>query len=152
MSASNNNAFLIGVGCWLLAASVLVYGYSSVVVSSITLPIQMPTVNTFEDVVAHPDISLIVRTDTYIGSLVNTVKLRLIHCLDINGKSEVSFSIEHRRTSVQGPSRKGHEAARINWQRGRNQLDETSTYGKIRLSFCEFLSHLHCMQLNCLVN
>lgn len=33
----------------------------------------MPTVNSLEDVVSHPDVSLIVRTDTYIGSLVNTV-------------------------------------------------------------------------------
>lgn len=65
--------FIVGVGSWLLAASVLVYGYSSIVVSSITLPNQMPTVNSFEDVVSHPDISLIIRTDTFIGSLINTV-------------------------------------------------------------------------------
>lgn len=71
--SESNVPFLVGVGSWLLAASVLVYGYSSIVVSSITLPNQMPTVNSLEDVVSHPDVSLIVRTDTYIGSLVNTV-------------------------------------------------------------------------------
>lgn len=68
-------SFIIGVGCWLLGASVLVYGYSSIVVSSITLPNQMPAVNTLEDVAAHPDVSLIIRTDTYIGIVINLVKV-----------------------------------------------------------------------------
>lgn len=68
------SSFLIAAGCWLLGASILVYGYCSLVVSAITLPIKLPSVNTFEDVLAHPDISLILRTDTYLGNAINMVE------------------------------------------------------------------------------
>lgn len=70
-------SILTAVGCWLLGAAVLVYGYSSVLVSSITIPKQMPSINTLEDVLSHPDISLIIRTDTYIGDAINIVNAYL---------------------------------------------------------------------------
>lgn len=53
------------------------YGYSSIVVSSITLPKQLPAVDSLEDVVAHPEISLIIRTDTAIGHDINSVILQI---------------------------------------------------------------------------
>lgn len=78
--SESKTSFMIAVTGWLLAASVLVYSYSSIVVSSITLPRQMPAVNSFEDVVTHPDVSLIVRTDTAIGNVINSVGPRTVCC------------------------------------------------------------------------
>lgn len=65
-------SFAICVGCWLLGASVIVYGYSSIVVSSLTVAKALKTVNSLEDFLApeHKDVLLLLRTDQFVGPYV----------------------------------------------------------------------------------
>ena len=63
----NQHSFRILIGGWLLAAMVLVNSYSSIVVSSLTLPKMKPAVNSFEDLAANNEVSLILREDLVVG-------------------------------------------------------------------------------------
>ena len=56
-------SFRILAGCWLLAALVLVNSYSSIVVSSLTLPQMKPTIESFEDLAASEEVSIVLRKD-----------------------------------------------------------------------------------------
>ena len=69
------HSFRILVGCWLLATSVLVYGYSSIVVSALTVPKLKPAINTFEDLAANSDVGLILRGDMVVGQQVLVRKI-----------------------------------------------------------------------------
>lgn len=64
------HSFRILAGCWLLATSVLVYGYSSTVVAALTVPKMKPAVNTFEDLVESQDVSLLIRGDLVVGQQI----------------------------------------------------------------------------------
>lgn len=67
---TNVTSFLICVTFWQIGASILVYSYSCIVVSSITVPTMKPAINSFEDVVASPEVSLLIRTDVVIGQRI----------------------------------------------------------------------------------
>ena len=51
----------------LLASLVLVNSYSSIVMSSLTVPIKNPPVNSLEDLVERKDVSLIINKNLAIG-------------------------------------------------------------------------------------
>jgi ionotropic glutamate receptor len=48
------------MGAWLLAAMVLVNSYSGTVVSYLTAPKMMPSINTLEDLAASEDVGVVV--------------------------------------------------------------------------------------------
>ena len=66
----NQHSFRILIGGWLLAAMVLVNSYSSIVVSSLTLPKMKAAVNSFEDLAVNNEVFLILRGDTIIGQKI----------------------------------------------------------------------------------
>lgn len=55
------------VSFWLLGVSVLVYVYSSIVITSLAVPTLNPSVNSFEDLLKINDVALLLRTDLYWG-------------------------------------------------------------------------------------
>lgn len=59
--------FALFVSFWLLGISVLVYGYTCVVVSSLTVPKLNPAINSFEDLVKNTEVAPLLRTDLYWG-------------------------------------------------------------------------------------
>lgn len=62
-SPFTKHSFRILAGCWLLAALVLVNSYSSIVVSSLTLPKMKPAIESFEDLAASEEVTIVLRTD-----------------------------------------------------------------------------------------
>lgn len=52
---------------WLLIATVLVNSYSSTIISYLTVPRMKPPINTFEDLAASQDVSLVLLADNVIG-------------------------------------------------------------------------------------
>lgn len=67
---TDNLPFTLFVSFWLLGVSVLVYGYTCLVVSSITAPKLDPAVNSFEDLVKSKDVLPLFRTDLYWGKRI----------------------------------------------------------------------------------
>lgn len=63
-------SFLFCTIVWLAGASILVYSYSCVVVSSLTVPKMKPTVNSFQDLVASKEVSILIRSDVVMGQLM----------------------------------------------------------------------------------
>ena len=55
---------------WLLCATVLVLSYSSMVISSLTVPKMKPTINSFEDLAASQDVGVVLRHDVSIGEQI----------------------------------------------------------------------------------
>lgn len=55
------------IGMWLLIATVLVNSYSSTIISYLTVPRMKPPINTFEDLAASQDVSLVLLADNVIG-------------------------------------------------------------------------------------
>ncbi len=53
-----------------MGAMVLVNSYSSIVISSLTVPKMMPPIETLEDLAASKDVQIIVRHDTLIGEQI----------------------------------------------------------------------------------
>lgn len=64
------HSFRILAGCWLLAGLVLVNSYSSIVVSSLTVPTMKPAVNSFEDLITNEEVTMILRKDLAISGLI----------------------------------------------------------------------------------
>lgn len=60
-------SFRILVGVWLLIATVLVNVYSSTVIAYLTVPRTKPSIKTFEDLAASPDVSILLRAETLIA-------------------------------------------------------------------------------------
>lgn len=63
-------SFRILAGGLLLASLVLVNSYSSIVMSSLTVPIRNPAVNSLQDLVDNKDVSLIIQKDVIIGTII----------------------------------------------------------------------------------
>jgi hypothetical protein len=61
--------FKIIIGSWLLAAMVLEKCYSGTVVSYLTAPRMIPSINNFEDLTASEDVGVLV-IDNYRGAFV----------------------------------------------------------------------------------
>lgn len=57
------NSLTLLVAFWLLGISVLIFSYSSIVVSSLTAPRLKPSINSYEDLAASKEVTLIIRTD-----------------------------------------------------------------------------------------
>jgi hypothetical protein len=55
-------------------ATVLVNSYSGTIVSSLTVPKMKPQINTFEDVAASNDVSLIIKPDVIIGQQMLVIR------------------------------------------------------------------------------
>lgn len=72
--AVSHFSFRILVGGWLLVATVLVNSYSGTIVSSLTVPKMKPQINTFEDVAASNDVSLIIKPDVIIGQQMLVIR------------------------------------------------------------------------------
>lgn len=64
---ANCVSFIVFVSFWILGVSVLVYGYISVIMSSLTVPLFDPAVNSFEDLVKSKDVAPLLRIDMYFG-------------------------------------------------------------------------------------
>jgi len=68
-----------------LGAMVLVNSYSSIVISSLTVPKMVPPIETMEDLAASKDVEIIIRHDTLIGEQIlvsqkrNKTKVKLDH-------------------------------------------------------------------------
>lgn len=58
-------SFRILVGSWLLVATVLVYSYSSTVVSHLTIVVTKPHINSLEDLAASKDVGLLLLADFF---------------------------------------------------------------------------------------
>lgn len=58
-------SFRILVGSWLLVATVLVYSYSSTVVSHLTIVVTKPHINSLEDLAASKDVELLLLADFF---------------------------------------------------------------------------------------
>lgn len=69
-------SFRILAAVWLLASLVLVNSYSSTVVSSLTVPLKNPPINSFEELAESNDVALVVNKETIIGKQI-LVGLRL---------------------------------------------------------------------------
>lgn len=64
------HSFRILAACWLLTSLVLVNSYSSIIVSSLTVPIMKPAVNSFQDLVDNKQVSLVLRPDIVVGQQI----------------------------------------------------------------------------------
>lgn len=64
------HSFRLLVGGLLLAALVLVNSYSSIVVSSLTVPVMTPVINSFEDLASNKRVSLLIRKDIILGQFI----------------------------------------------------------------------------------
>ena len=67
---SSRQSFRILAGFWLLAGIVLVNSYSSIVISSLTIPKMKPAVETLDDLAVNENVGLILRLDTPIGGQI----------------------------------------------------------------------------------
>ena len=76
------HSFRILAGCWLLAAFVLVNSYSSIVVSSLTLPKMKPTIESFEDLAASEEVSILLHTDFAISKEILVCSLYINFLID----------------------------------------------------------------------
>lgn len=56
-------SFTIFLAFWLLGISVLIFSYTSIVVSSLTSPRMKPSINSYEDLANSQEVALILRTD-----------------------------------------------------------------------------------------
>nr|CAH0112523.1 unnamed protein product [Daphnia galeata] len=63
-------SFQIIIGAWLLAAMVLVNCYSGTVVSYLTAPKMIPSINNLEDLAASEDVGVLVLDNTFIGQQI----------------------------------------------------------------------------------
>jgi hypothetical protein len=70
--------FQIIIGAWLLAAMVLVNCYSGTVVSYLTAPRMIPSINNFEDLAASEDVGVLVLDNTFIGQQIMVIKIRYL--------------------------------------------------------------------------
>ena len=67
------NSFRILAGFWLLAAMVLVNSYSSIVISSLTVPKMKrlkPSIDSLEDLAASEDVDVVLRSDVSTGEQI----------------------------------------------------------------------------------
>lgn len=64
------HSFRILAAVWLLASLVLVNSYSSIVVSSLTISLKTPPVNSFEDLAVNKDVALILHPDFVISKQI----------------------------------------------------------------------------------
>ena len=64
------NSFRILAGFWLLAAMVLVNSYSSLVISSLTVPKMKPSIDSLEDLAANEDVDVVLRSDVSTGEQI----------------------------------------------------------------------------------
>ena len=71
-------SFFIVVYFWLLGASVVVYSYSSIIVSSLTAPSMKPSINSYEDLISSSDIRLVITSDMSLGQAI-LVRLIIIN-------------------------------------------------------------------------
>ena len=71
-------SFQIIIGSWLLAAMVLVNCYSGTVVSYLTAPRMIPSINNFEDLAASEDVGVLVLDNTFIGQQIMVIKIRFL--------------------------------------------------------------------------
>ena len=69
---SSRQSFRILAGFWLLAGIVLVNSYSSIVISSLTIPKMKPAVETLDDLAVNENVGLILRLDTPIGGQIDS--------------------------------------------------------------------------------
>ena len=70
MKDARLTSFALFACFWSLGAGVLVYSYSSIVASSLTLPRTKSPINSFEDLLASNEIYPLLRTDLYAGMLI----------------------------------------------------------------------------------
>jgi hypothetical protein len=70
--------FKIIIGSWLLAAMVLEKCYSGTVVSYLTAPRMIPSINNFEDLAASEDVGVLVLDNTFIGQQIMVIKIRYL--------------------------------------------------------------------------
>ena len=54
-------------GFWVLVGMVLINSYSSIIISSLTVPKMKPAIENLEDLAKSKDVGLIVRSDTIFG-------------------------------------------------------------------------------------
>ena len=75
------NSYRILAGFWLLAAMVLVNSYSSIVISSLTVPKMKPSIDSLEDLAASEDVDVVLRSDVSTGVqiLVTVTLIILFH-------------------------------------------------------------------------
>ncbi|XP_045025966.1 glutamate receptor ionotropic, delta-1 [Daphnia magna] len=81
-------SFQILVGTWLLVAMVLVNSYSGTVVSYLTVPKMKPSIHTFEDLAANPDVGIILKVDTDIGQKILEAESGALKILGDQARSE----------------------------------------------------------------
>jgi hypothetical protein len=70
--------FQIIIGAWLLAAMVLVNCYSGTVVSYLTAPRMIPSINNLEDLAASEDVGVLVLDNNVIGQQIMVIKIRYL--------------------------------------------------------------------------
>ncbi|KZS03572.1 Uncharacterized protein APZ42_033783 [Daphnia magna] len=69
------------IGMWLLIATVLVNSYSGTIISYLTVPRMKPPINTFEDLAASQDVSLVLLADNVIGQHILDAKSGVLKIL-----------------------------------------------------------------------
>jgi hypothetical protein len=62
------------MGAWLLAAMVLVNCYSGTVVSYLTAPIMMPSINTLDDLAASEDVGILMVDNNVMGQQIMVLR------------------------------------------------------------------------------
>lgn len=67
---SNKTSMAVFFGFWLLGISVLIYGYSSLIVTSLTVPAMNPAINTLEDLLTSRAVSIVIRPEMYMGQKI----------------------------------------------------------------------------------
>jgi ionotropic glutamate receptor len=67
-------SFRILMGAWLLAAMVLVNSYSGTVVSYLTAPIMMPSINTLDDLAASEDVGILMVDNNVMGQQIMALR------------------------------------------------------------------------------
>lgn len=73
----NHNSIRIFGGLWLLVMTVMVYGYSSLLIASLTIPEFTKPIETLEDVANSKDVTLYINPDG-LGGMGRAVMV-LIH-------------------------------------------------------------------------
>ncbi|KAI9566014.1 hypothetical protein GHT06_009813 [Daphnia sinensis] len=86
--AVSRSSFHILVGAWLLVATVLVNSYSGTVVSYLTVPKMKPSIHTFEDLAASPDVGIILKVDTDIGQKILEAESGVLKILGDQARSK----------------------------------------------------------------
>ena len=78
-------SFRLLAGFWLLGSMVLVYSYSSIVTSSLTVPQMKPTIDSLEDLAASKDVGIVLRHEMVMGERILVIsRLFLINTDDTN--------------------------------------------------------------------